>query len=221
MLAGMGFPAKLLGPDERLVLLLRKHVKVLIGPVVVLLITVPAAALLAGLVPDGSAQPWMRLALAVVAAVIVARWVVWPFLVWWNTVYVITDRRLVLRRGVLNRSGHDMPLTRLNDVQFSHNVVERVLGCGTLVVESAGEVGQLVLDDIPRVEQVQRVLYQLSDELRTTGGDRAHRGGRPDEGDDADRDLDPFDDVHDDAHDDVHDNATKVLDRRRPRRPDR
>jgi len=202
----MGFPARLLGPDERVVLLLRPHVKVLIGPVLVLLVTVPAAALLAGIVPDGSAQPWLRLALAVVAALIVARWVVWPFLIWWTTVYVITDRRLVLRRGVLSRSGHDMPLTRLNDVQFSHNVVERVLGCGTLVVESAGEVGQLILDDIPRVEQVQRVLYQLSDRLRTSGPDGAHPDGAdPDRADGLD------------AFDDLPDNATTVLDPHRRR----
>jgi len=179
---------------------------VLIGPVLVLLVTVPAAALLAGIVPDGSAQPWLRLALAVVAALIVARWVVWPFLIWWTTVYVITDRRLVLRRGVLSRSGHDMPLTRLNDVQFSHNVVERVLGCGTLVVESAGEVGQLILDDIPRVEQVQRVLYQLSDRLRTSGPDGAHPDGAdPDRADGLD------------AFDDLPDNATTVLDPHRRR----
>ncbi|MFN8079406.1 MAG: PH domain-containing protein [Kineosporiaceae bacterium] len=162
----MGFPSKLLSPGERLVLVLRPHAKVLIAPVLVLLVTAPVTAYLAGLVPEGSAQAWMRLALAMVGLVVVGRWTLWPFLTWWNTVYAITDRRLVLREGVFNRTGHDMPLSRLNDVKFSHNVIERVLGCGTLVVESAGEIGQLVLDDIPRVEQVQRTLYRLSDELR-------------------------------------------------------
>jgi len=42
-------------------------------------------------------------------------------------------------------------------------VIERVLGCGTLVVESAGERGQLTLDDVPGVENVQRRLYELAD----------------------------------------------------------
>jgi Bacterial PH domain len=75
---------------------------------------------------------------------------------------------------VLSRSGHDMPLTRLNDVSFSHNMIERMLGCGTLVVESAGERGQVVLTDVPKVEQVQRTLYRLSDGAREGGG-RARR----------------------------------------------
>ena len=193
----MGFPDKLLAPDERRVLVLRPHVKVLAAPVLVLLVTVPVAALLAGLVPDGSAQTWLRLAVVVVAAVVVLRWVVWPFLVWWNTVYAITDRRLVVRTGVLSRSGHDMPLTRLNDVSFSHNVVERALGCGTLVVESAGERGQLELRNVPKVEHVQRTLYRLSDDARGAGGRAVH----------------PDDDLHaDDPHADDPGQATVRLD---------
>jgi hypothetical protein len=48
-------------------------------------------------------------------------------------------------------------------VTFSHNVLERMLGCGTLVVESAGERGQVQLTDVPHVEQVQRTLYELAE----------------------------------------------------------
>lgn len=166
----MGFPAKLLAPDERLVLVLRPHVKVLLPPVLVLILTAPVATFLTGLVPDNSFRPALRWAVVGVAAIVVLRWVIWPFLVWFNTVYAITDRRLVIRTGVLNRAGHDMPLTRLNDVSFSHNVIQRILGCGTLTVESAGERGQLVLKDVPHVEDVQRTLYRLSDDARTTGG---------------------------------------------------
>lgn len=168
----MGFPKRLLSDDEILVLELRPHVKVLARPVLTLLVVSPIAALLAGYVPDWSIQLWLRVAIGVIAGVILLRWTLWPFIVWWNTVYAVTTRRLVIREGVFNRSGHDMPLTRLNDVSFSHNFFQRMLGCGTLVVESAGEHGQLELDNIPKVERVQRTLYRLSDDARTsvTGG---------------------------------------------------
>jgi len=57
-----------------------------------------------------------------------------------------------------------MPLSRVNDVTFEHSgLLERMLGCGTLVVESAGERGQLVLRDVPRVEEVQRDVYRLAE----------------------------------------------------------
>jgi uncharacterized membrane protein YdbT with pleckstrin-like domain len=221
----MGFPQRLLAPDEHLVLMLRPHVKALLAPLAVLLIAGPAAGFLIGMVPDGGASLWLRLGVAVIAALVIGRWVLWPFLVWFNTLYVVTDRRLVTRQGVLNRTGHDMPLTRLNDVKFAHNLVERVLGCGTLVVESAGEAGQLVLNDVPRVEQVQRTLYRLSDELRPASGPSEGRpgrrdvdrraGGRPDE---------PFDEDFDQLVDDPDEVQTLILERRKrfdPRRGDR
>jgi len=170
----MGFPRKLLGPDETVVMLLRPHVKRLIGPVLLLLVVAPVAVFVAGMVPDGSTRTWVRGLIALAALLVVVRWTLVPFLVWWNTVYVITDRRLVMRHGVLTRSGHDMPLSRLNDVSFEHNLFERMIGCGTLTVESAGERGQVVLADVPHVERVQRVLYRLSDEARQAPGGVAH-----------------------------------------------
>ena len=58
-------------------------------------------------------------------------------------------------------------------MSFSHNVFERLLRCGTLTVESAGERGQLVLRDVPKVESVQRELYRLVDaHLSAHGIDR-------------------------------------------------
>ncbi|HET9655048.1 MAG TPA: PH domain-containing protein [Kineosporiaceae bacterium] len=171
----MGFPARLLADDETLVLSLRPHVKVLFGPVLVLLLVTPVAVVLVGVMPDGFAQLWLRWAVVVVAALILLRWTVWPFVVWWNTVYAVTTRRLVIREGVFAREGHDMPLTRLNDVSFAHGFWDRLLGCGKLVIESAGEHGQIELADIPRIEQVQRTLYRLSDDARTSARGLAER----------------------------------------------
>jgi uncharacterized membrane protein YdbT with pleckstrin-like domain len=188
----MGFPKKLLGQDEVLVLVLRPHVKRLIGPVVLLLVVAPVTTFVAGLVPAGAAQPLLRGAVVLAAALVLLRWTVWPFMVWWNTIYVITSRRLVMRHGVFSRSGHDMPLTRLNDVSFTHNMFERLLGCGTLVVESAGERGQVVLVDVPKVEQVQRTLYRLSDDARSAGG--RPRPLRTDVDDDLEQDAPPVPD---------------------------
>jgi uncharacterized membrane protein YdbT with pleckstrin-like domain len=166
----MGFPQRLLAEDERLVLVLRRHIKALFVPFLIFVVVVAAAVTLALVAPTGGAQPWILGLIVFVAGVILAKWVFWPFLVWRYTLHVITTRRLILRSGVFNRQGHDMPLTRLNDVSFQHTFWERLLGCGTLVVESAGERGQLTLTDIPKVELVQRTLYRLSDEVRGRRG---------------------------------------------------
>ena len=170
-----GIPKRLLADDEEVVMALRPHWKEMVGPVLVLLVTSPVATYLATIVPEGSAQKWLRLAVLVVAVLIVLRFVLWPFLKWLTTSYIVTDRRIITRVGVVARTGRDMPISRVNDVTFSHSgLLERILGCGTLVVESAGERGQLVLRDVPHVEEVQRDVYKLAeaDEERRRGEGR-------------------------------------------------
>ena len=170
-----GIPKRLLADDEEVVMALRPHWKEMVGPVLVLLVTSPVATYLATIVPEGSAQKWLRLAVLVVAVLVVLRFVIWPFLKWLTTSYIVTDRRIITRVGVVARTGRDMPISRVNDVTFSHSgLLERILGCGTLVVESAGERGQLVLRDVPHVEEVQRDVYKLAeaDEERRRGEGR-------------------------------------------------
>lgn len=170
-----GIPKRLLADDEEVVMVMRPHWKIMVWPVILLLVASPVATYVATIIPEsGGAQPWLRLAVAAIALFIVLRWVLWPFLKWVTTSYVVTDRRIITRVGVVARRGRDMPISRVNDVTFEHSsVLERMLGCGTLVVESAGERGQLVLTDVPHVEEVQRDVYRLAeaDEERRRGAD--------------------------------------------------
>jgi uncharacterized membrane protein YdbT with pleckstrin-like domain len=157
----MGYPKRLLAQDETIDTQLRTHWKALVGPVVALLIVVPLTTFVMARIPDSSNRTVIRLVVLVVGLVALVWLSLLPLLRWWTTVYVLTTHRLILRQGIIARSGRDIPLARINDVSFSHTAIERVLGCGTLVVESAGERGQLTLTDIPRVEQIQRRLYEL------------------------------------------------------------
>lgn len=168
-----GIPRRLLAEDENVVMALRPHWKELAGPALLLLVVSPLATYGVAALPEGAAQPWLRLAVVALAGLVVLRWSVWPFLRWVTTAYVVTDRRIITRVGVVSRSGRDMPLSRVNDVSFEHSgLLDRVLRCGTLVVESAGERGQLVMRDVPRVEEVQRDVYRLAedDEQRRLSG---------------------------------------------------
>jgi uncharacterized membrane protein YdbT with pleckstrin-like domain len=97
----------------------------------------------------------------IVAALLLIWFAIRPLLVWLATRYCITNRRILVRNGVLSRAGRDIPLTRVNDVSFQRTIIERMFGSGTLTIESAGERGQIVLTDVPKVEVVQRDIYRL------------------------------------------------------------
>jgi uncharacterized membrane protein YdbT with pleckstrin-like domain len=157
----MGISAKLLGEDERVVTHTRTHWKALIGPVLVLLVVVGAASFLAAVVPDGSWQAVARIVIAAAALVLLSVWTIRPFLQWYFSTYTLTNRRLITRHGILNRSGRDIPLVRINDVSYEHHLMDRILRCGTLVIESAGERGQVVLPDVPHVERLHLKMSDL------------------------------------------------------------
>jgi uncharacterized membrane protein YdbT with pleckstrin-like domain len=104
--------------------------------------------------------------------------VVWflagPLLRWLTTTYTFTTRRFIKRSGFIAKEGRTIPLNRISGVDFEIGVIDRIFGCGTLVVSDASTDGSVELHDIPRVEQVQ---LQVSDELhRLAGGDRRDDG---------------------------------------------
>jgi uncharacterized membrane protein YdbT with pleckstrin-like domain len=150
-----------LSEGEHSVLVLHPHWKILLWPALILMAVAAAAAVLLIVIPPGSLAEPARIGVGAVALIAALLWFVVPVLRWQTTTYQLTTRRLRLRRGILSRSGRDFPLIRISDVSFSHGLIDRLLGCGQLVVESAGEHGQLVLTEIPQVEQVQATLFQL------------------------------------------------------------
>ncbi|HEX8496210.1 MAG TPA: PH domain-containing protein, partial [Actinomycetales bacterium] len=87
-------------------------------------------------------------------------WSLLPFLRWRARTYTVTTQRLRTRDGIVSRSGLSLPLLRVNDVSYQRSLVDRVFGCGTLVLQTAAE-GALVLRDVPEVERVHLVLTDL------------------------------------------------------------
>jgi uncharacterized membrane protein YdbT with pleckstrin-like domain len=167
----MPFPKRLLAEDEDVVLDLHPHWKQLVVPLLLIPVVCGVASYVAFILPDDSARTALRWVIAVAAALILLRFSLWPYLKWQTTHYVLTTRRVVIRQGVFGRSGRDIPLTRVNDVSFRHSLFERVLRCGTLTIESAGEHGQVVLPEVPQVEAVQREVYKrVEAEVRRQGG---------------------------------------------------
>ena len=157
----MGISRKLLNADESVLVSTRTHAKALIGPLLVLIVLASVAGLL-GMYTSvaGSAQPLLLAVVWGLAAVLAARWVAMPFLAWLTTSYVLTDQRLITRTGIITRRGHDIPIARISDVSYERGLVDRVLGCGTLLVSVASE-HRVKLHDIPQVERVHLRIQDL------------------------------------------------------------
>ncbi len=168
-----------LSEGEQSVLLLHPHWKTLVRPAFLFLVIIAAAIALLVVIPAGRYAGDGRIAVGAAAVLALLIWCLIPVLRWRTTSYQLTTRRLRLRYGILSRTGRDFPLTRISDVSFRHGPVDRLLGTGQLIVETAGEHGQLVLTEIPYVEHVQSTLFQLvEDEQQRLANDERLNPGR-------------------------------------------
>lgn len=158
----MGHSRRGLAPDEQIVVRLRSHPRVLFGPVIALMLLACAFGIIIGQLPSnwGSWLPWIRLVLLAAFLVLVGIFVLAPALRWFSTSYTITTRRIMLRTGLLHRTGHDLPLNRVTDVAFRRGLLDRLWGCGTIRLMTTSEQ-PLELPGIPEVTDVQTVLTDL------------------------------------------------------------
>lgn len=159
----MAFPSRLLNDGEHVVVSTRTHVKALLVPALLLILLAAVAGYVASVLPDaGNAQPLVQAVVWGLAFLVALWWVVKPFLTWLTTEYTFTNRRFIKRSGLIAKHGRTIPLNRISGVDFEIGLVDRVFGCGTLVVSDASEAGTVLLHDIPHVERVQ---MQVAEEL--------------------------------------------------------
>jgi membrane protein YdbS with pleckstrin-like domain len=156
----VAYPDKILATDEEVVLHLHPHWRRLVRPVLVFLLAAGAG----GYGVASAEDPRVQVVLLVLLLAAVCVLTVWPVLRWASDHVILTTHRILVRTGVLSRSGRDVPLGRVDEISFRHTLLERILRSGTLTVESAGDRGELVLRDVPRVELVQAALYELVDD---------------------------------------------------------
>jgi len=97
--------------------------------------------------------------LGMAAIIVSAAWVLVQLIKWRTTYFVVTSHRLIYRQGVVSRDGVEIPLERVNNVNFSQSIVERMLGVGDLLIESGGNDGQETFTDIAQPENVQNIIH--------------------------------------------------------------
>ncbi len=157
----MGISPKLLGEGEHVIVATREHWKAIILPVLILIATCAATGFVLAVIPDGSGETVLRWLVIGLAVVILVWFVLKPLALWLSSSYTVTNRRLINRSGIITRRGVDIPLYRINDVRYEKHLIDRMLGCGTLIISASSDLGVSTLRDVPDVEQLQLTITEL------------------------------------------------------------
>jgi uncharacterized membrane protein YdbT with pleckstrin-like domain len=154
----MPYPKNLLNPRENLALDVRPHwwyfsKHILTGiPLFILWI-------LSFRLDDGTGRDISRGVLGVLTII----WAIWlgvKLLEWLRTYFVVTDQRVVYRTGVLARHGVEIPLDRINNINFHQGIWDRLIGAGDLDIQSAGDEGTTVFQNVRHPDGVQQEVYR-------------------------------------------------------------
>ena len=169
----MAYPSRLLNDNETVSVDLHPHWWFLAAPAIAVVTAIVAGVVT--LVVTEADSTWRTAAgwATLVAIVASSVWLLTRYGRWLTTHFVITNRRVIFRTGLLTKRGIEIPIDRVNTVYFHQGVWERVLGVGDLLIESGGETGQQRFTDIRQPDRVQRVLHAEMEarELRGRGPD--------------------------------------------------
>ena len=155
----MGLSKKLLSKDEVVVRHMHTHIKVLLWRIVAVVLLLAAAIVGSVFVPVDS-RKWVLPTIWIVFVIVAIPLFVIPWLKWLSTTYTVTTKRIITRSGIFQRVGHDLPLTRISDIQMVKDLNDRLFGCGTWAVQTSAE-DPLLLHDVPNVEIVQVEISNL------------------------------------------------------------
>ena len=161
----MAFSTKYLNDDEHVILDLHPHWWTFVEPSISLVVLL-IGWLKSYEISEEQSSKAMRLletvsVRAVQAAVIIAAIrLLSRALKWRRTHFVLTSQRVIFRSGVIARTGVEIPLYRVNNINFHQSIFERMIGAGDLLIESGGEDGLSVFDNIRDPEQVQSFIQR-------------------------------------------------------------
>jgi len=151
----VAFPTRLLVEGEELILDLRPHWIALVMPAVVAIATVAVMSILY----ETFDEQILDVIVGVAGTLFLLMYSVRRVVDWATSHFVVTSDRIIHRRGWIAKYSMDVPLEAINDVRFEQGIVDRAIGAGTLIVQSASEAGRQVFDHIRNPEEVQKTIY--------------------------------------------------------------
>jgi uncharacterized membrane protein YdbT with pleckstrin-like domain len=152
------FPKKNLNPGETIVLDMHPHWWYFAEPAFALLGSITLGVLVLTIDNEGSTKTALSY-LSIAALVGSAVWLVLRYVKWVTTNFVLTSNRVIFRSGIIAKRGVEIPINRVNNVNFNQTIFERLVGAGDLLIESGGEEGQSRYTDIRHPDEVQRMIH--------------------------------------------------------------
>ena len=92
---------------------------------------------------------------------IIILWIIWDILSWEYTTYTLTNYRVILEKGVIRKNKSYMHYDKIQDVNVSQGLIERLTSSGDISIFGGHEHTRIVLNDIPDPAKVENKINQM------------------------------------------------------------
>ncbi|MCL2515061.1 MAG: PH domain-containing protein [Microbacteriaceae bacterium] len=105
-------------------------------------------------------QSWARAMVLFAALLFTLLFFLLPYFAWLSRRFIITTRRIVVRRGFFVRKRQELLHSRGYEVELARGPLQAMAGSGNLRITVQGET-VLILTDVPKARTVQVALHDL------------------------------------------------------------
>ena len=170
--------ARYLFPTERYRGEWRKHVIHLFWPITIALVATFALGWLSGFLArqDGMTALSTASFLLWLAAM---GYLAWKVADWHFDRFILTNKRVMVVKGIITRNVAMMPLLRVTDMKYEQTPLGRILNYGTFVLESAGQ--DQALREVPHLPNPNELYLRVVEEMYEPAAVEARLGRNPDE----------------------------------------
>lgn len=159
---------------ERIIKKLKPHWIVLVPVFTIFMVFTAAYVMLMAWVVNNAVDVWVDIfgwTLTVVWFFSVLMLTIKRFIWWATTKYLFTNKRIVTRTGLVKVQGESIALNKIQSIQFEKTLLERLVGSGSLLIESAAE-NHITITYVTHAEEIQQQVYaQISSNEDSAGVD--------------------------------------------------
>lgn len=86
-------------------------------------------------------------------------WMVWNLIKWYNINYIVTDRRIITKTGVIRQNKSYVSFKNIQDIQVSQTIFQKILGVGTIEIMSAYDNSDVSLKCISGPKDIEEIIF--------------------------------------------------------------
>ena len=102
----------------------------------------------------------------VVVALVLIFYIIWQIISWYSTEYILSNQRIITKKGLFLTKKNYMPYSSIQDVSSSQSIFGRIFSVGSISAYSAYDNNNILLKNISNPDNIEKVIFNNLNHVR-------------------------------------------------------